>query len=102
MYKHYKNGYYISNKGKVTRIRNNRRVTVDLNTNNNGYKYFVIFNNDNEKVFLHRAVAECFIPKIKGKWIVDHIDRNKLNNKSSNLRWVNNSENMLNRASWKK
>jgi hypothetical protein len=41
----------------------------------------------------HRIVAECFIPKPKGKDFVDHIDGNPKNHDSSNLRWVTRSEN---------
>ena len=97
MYKYYKNGYYISNKGKIKRIRKGKEVKVYLKTNKNGYYYFVMFNNENESCYLHRLVAEMFLIKPLGKWIVDHIDGNKKNNNVNNLRWVTNSENQLNR-----
>lgn len=49
------------------------------------------------KVFIHNAVAECWIgPRPEGLE-VDHIDRNSLNNHYSNLRYVTRSENMKNR-----
>ena len=103
MYKHYKNGFYVSDKGKVARIRNNKRVNVDVYTNNKGYKYFILFNtSDKQKVYIHRAVAQLFISQpSKDKYIVDHVDRNNQNNNVDNLRWVNHSENMINRSSWK-
>ena len=97
MYKHYKNGFYVSDKGKVIRVCRNKRNKVDLYTSKNGYFYFIIFNDPNKpKVYLHRAVAELFINKPKGKYIVDHIDRNKKNNNATNLRWVTSSENRRN------
>lgn len=44
--------------------------------------------------FVHRLVAEMFIPKIEGKDIVNHMDSNFLNNNASNLEWVTLKGNM--------
>ena len=62
MYKHYKNSFYINDKGKVRRIRNDKVnvVKVDIYTSK-GYKYFILFNThekEKEKVYIHRAVAK--------------------------------------------
>lgn len=46
--------------------------------------------------YVHRLVAEVFIPNPEGKPIVDHIDRNPHNNSVTNLRWATISENRLN------
>ncbi len=96
MYEHYKNGFYISDKGKVKRIRNNKEISVTIYESKKGYLFFLIHNNDNEKKFIHRAVGELFLPRIKGKCIVDHIDGNRKNNNLKNLRWLNFQENNLN------
>ena len=46
---------------------------------------------------LHQLVMECWGQKQPSpKHIIDHIDRNKLNNDISNLRWVTPSENINN------
>lgn len=46
--------------------------------------------------YVHRLVAEVFIPNPENKPMVDHIDRNPRNNAVSNLRWVTRSENFRN------
>ena len=45
-------------------------------------------------VSVHRLVAEAFIPKVKGKDIINHIDNNRINNIVSNLEWVTPKENV--------
>lgn len=50
------------------------------------------------KTFMvHRLVAEAFLPNPKNYPIVDHIDRNKMNNNIKNLRWVTIEENNNNK-----
>lgn len=54
------------------------------------------------KISVHRAVAELFVPNPDNKPEVDHIDGDKNNNCSDNLRWVTHQENQLNDISRKK
>ena len=45
--------------------------------------------------FLHRFIAEYFLPKVKGKEFVNHKNGNKLDNRLSNLEWCTKSENAI-------
>lgn len=51
-----------------------------------------------EKVYktftVHKLVALAFLPEIKDKPHINHIDGNKQNNSPSNLEWCTRSENM--------
>jgi len=49
-----------------------------------------------KKHFIHRLIAEYFIPNPNNKPYVDHIDNNRSNNRIDNLRWVTTSENNYN------
>lgn len=46
--------------------------------------------------YVHKLVAEAFIPNPLNKPEVDHIDTNKMNNNISNLIWVTHKENCNN------
>ena len=56
---------------------------------------------------VHRLVAETFLSNPNGYTEIDHLNRNKSDNRACNLRWCTHSENMRNstmqkvRSSWK-
>ena len=67
-----------------------------------GY-YFVNLYHDKKckPYFIHRQLGLHFIDNPENKAYVDHIDRDKSNNKLSNLRWATPSENNLNKGKYK-
>jgi len=89
--------YLIYDDGRVY-TNNRRKGFLKPHATKKGYLQVKLCNNDTKKmVSIHRLVALHYIPNPNNKPQVDHIDRNKLNNNVSNLRWVTNQENMDNR-----
>ena len=65
--------------------------------NSMGYLRTGLYKNGQGKhYFIHRLVAEAFIPNPNNLPCIDHIDRNYLNNSVDNLRWCTQKENCNN------
>jgi hypothetical protein len=90
--------YFISNNGVVKRIRKLKRENgvgfkeIILKSRIiNGYNAYTLVRDDGLKktVYIHHAIATCFIkkPKTNSKLIVIHNDGNKINNNPDNLSW---------------
>jgi len=63
-----------------------------------GYRVARLYNNGESKFLkVHRLVLEAFVGPCPLGLQADHIDRDKTNNRISNLRWVSCSENNKNR-----
>lgn len=92
--KNYEDLYQISNLGNVRRIKFINNITTkdkikNLKINNyNKYSQVILCKNGKVKMFyIHRLVAEAFIPNPKNYPCINHIDENKRNNRTDNLEW---------------
>ena len=54
-----------------------------------------------KRKYIHRLVAEHYIPNPENKATVDHIDRDKNNNRVDNLRWATMKEQKQNQKLYK-
>lgn len=86
--------YEVSNFGNVRNKRNGRILKPWLG--GAGYLYVWISNDSKKKFVIHRLVALAFNQNENNNLTVDHIDRNKLNNRSDNLRWISPKTQSLN------
>ena len=94
--------YEISSLGRVktTRYRGTDKEWFHTGIYHNGYHVVLMTNDDNIRKYkkVHKLMAEAFIPNPENKSTIDHINRNKLDNSISNLRWATSSEQNSNQA----
>lgn len=80
--------YEITRDGKVI----NKITNHILSPQPNGKGYLRV-SIGGKLMFVHRLVAQKYIPNPEGKEQVNHKDGNKLNNCVKNLEWMTNQEN---------
>ncbi|KAK8886234.1 hypothetical protein M9Y10_041700 [Tritrichomonas musculus] len=80
------------------RKKKNQRILKETLKSNDGYFCVGL----NKKIYLkHRLIAKQFIPNPDNLPQVDHINRNRTDNRLENLRWVSSSTNLENKTFYK-
>jgi HNH endonuclease/NUMOD4 motif len=88
--------YQISNLGRLrSRIFRNNEKILCLQKDDRGYSRF---RSKHGLIRIHKAVASAFLPNPDNKPEIDHINRDRSDNRLENLRWATRSENNLNRT----
>tara|TARA_R110001599_G_scaffold13894_4_gene61606 strand:- start:220 stop:672 length:453 start_codon:yes stop_codon:yes gene_type:complete len=92
--------YLIYPDGRVQNKNTGRILKQHISSK--GYYTVKLYNNGYSKdLKIHRLVGIHYIPNPNNYPQIDHIDRNRQNNNSDNLRWVTNSQNCLNKGKMK-
>lgn len=106
----YEDYYMVSNFGRIINIntiiedklrnRTKKQTLLKTRIDNRNSKYYYtvrLYKNKNSNIkYVHRLIAEAFIPNPECLPEIDHIDRNGLNNNINNLRWCNHKDNQNN------
>ena len=90
----YEGIYQVSTHGNVRNLMTGK--TLKQRNNGNGYIRIELWkNHKGRKFYVHRLVAEAFIPNHEHKTEVNHKDLNPSNNDVNNLEWVSPSGNRV-------
>ena len=80
--------YQISNRGNIKNSKG-QLLVIGRRKSNSGYIQVRLFREGKyEYRYLHRLIAEAFLPNPHNYRTVNHIDGNKLNNSIDNLEWA--------------
>lgn len=91
--------YKISNFGRIKSLnyynKTNKEKIMKPYIQPNGYNKITLWKNKKSyQFYVHRLVAQTFIPNPNNLETVNHKDENKSNNKVSNLEWMTQGDNV--------
>lgn len=95
----YENDYQASTLGNIRSLKCGKIKNLKLLQSTNQYPIVNLWKNNKIKsMFVHKIMAITFLGHIPNKFesnVIDHIDRNRLNNRLSNLRLISQRENSI-------
>ena len=92
------NRYTVSEDGEIYGLYRNKMLKPKVDKD--GYLHIGLYINKKVKhMRVHRVVAIAFMGDKGLEYDVDHIDRNRANNKLSNLRWIKKADHFRDRIS---
>lgn len=94
----YEGLYQVSNLGRVKTLpkRGHKSCIMKPSLKKDGYIRIHLSKNAISKtLYVHRIVAEAFLPRCNNKYEVNHINGIKTDNSVDNLEWVTRSRNQL-------
>lgn len=115
--KGYGSTYLVSNLGRVKSLprriimksrsgtpshRDYDERILKLHDNLKGYLFVNIGGRKHDRFYIHRLVAEVFLPNPHNKPEIDHVNTNRGDNRALNLKWVTKSENRKNPITYQK
>lgn len=91
--------FLVSNLGRLKTLQRNRvkeRIKMPKSNGNGYWMHDFCIENIHHYKYIHRLVAEAFLPNPENKPEVDHLNANRSDNRLVNLEWVSHLENQFN------
>ena len=92
--------YQVSNEGRVMSLKCGRTKLMKTPPANGYPSVCLVKDKAKHSMRVHRLVAEAFLQPVLDKPEIDHIDRNRSNNRVVNLRYADRSDQSINRGAY--